>query len=71
MKRALLGIIATSLLFSCSKNDSEETGTVSVNVSYKVNDTQGSKPDAGASAYLYRQTGKQYNRVYIDYKIGY
>lgn len=71
MKKILLSIIATSILLGCSKDNSEETGTVTVNVSYKPNETQGIRSDAGASAYIYKQTGREYNRVYVDYKIGY
>lgn len=68
-KFALLAVLAT-LLFSCKK-DSDDTGIITVNVSYQVSSSQGSKADAGASVYLYKQTGKEFNRVYIDYKIGY
>lgn len=71
MKKAILTLVGSSILLGCSKDDSEYSGNLAVSISYKVSEAGGSKPDAGASAYLYKQTGREYNRVYIDYKIGY
>ena len=66
MKRILmLFMILTGLSSSCSKNgaDPSANGSVEVKMSYFYNDAQGYKPDANASIFLFKQSGKS-----IDYE---
>lgn len=71
-KNLLLALSALLILFIGCKKDSEDSmGSVSITMSYYYNTFQGYKPDVDASAFLFKDTGTEYEKTFIDYKIGY
>ena len=70
MRKLMLFIAVASVFVGCKKDEGVKTGTVEVTISYFYNDFQGYKPDVDASIYLFKQTGKSYERSLVDYRIG-
>ncbi|TZF81805.1 hypothetical protein FW774_17260 [Pedobacter sp. BS3] len=71
MKKTLLILTAAILLSACKKSDDKpKTGSIEVKLSYFYNDFQGYKADVGARIYLFKQTGKSYDKSYVNYSIG-
>lgn len=70
MKKIILALVMAFSIASCKKNDVQLNGSLEVKMSYYYNSYQGYKPDVGAKIYLFKQTGKSYERKLVDYRIG-